>query len=230
MKINCLIVDDEKVSRKVVARYVELTNYLHLTKECETAEEALQILKEEDIDIIFLDIQMPGMSGMELLQTFDNAYEVILITGVDSYAVQAFENKATDYLVKPFDYNRFLKAVTRAKENIENFRSKSEKFTDLFFKSDSRMVRAEFSNIFYIEAMADYVVIVTENAKYIVHSTMKGIENRLPSSMFARVHRSYIVNMKKIEYMEDMAVHMRGKAIPIGASYKENYMERLNFL
>lgn len=214
----------------MVSKYVELTNFLHLTKECETAEDAIQVLKEEDIDLIFLDIQMPGMSGMDLLRTFDNAYEVILITGVDTYAVQAFENKATDYLVKPFDYNRFLKAVQRAKENIENFRNKSEKFSDLYFKSDSRMMRVDFKDILFVEAMADYVVINTDKSKYIVHSTMKGIENRLPASIFARVHRSYIVNTFKIEFMEDMAIQIKAKNIPIGASYKEVFMERLNFL
>ncbi len=232
MELNCMVVDDELVSRSIVNRYIENTNFLNLQFECSNGIEAVNILQEPeaDVDLIYLDIEMPEMSGMEFLQSIDRAQEIIVTTSAEDYAVKAFERSVTDYLVKPFEYSRFLKASVKAKDNIEALNRKNERQHDIYVKCDSKLIKIDLKDIFYIEALADYVIFVTNQGKHIVHYTMKGIEKRLPGSYFARVHRSYIVNTNKIENLQDLAININGKSIPIGASYKENFMERLNFL
>ena len=232
MELNCLVVDDEKLSRSIVNHYIEKTNFLKLQTECPSAIEAANLLQEpdNDIDIIYLDVEMPEMSGMELLQSINHTHEVILTTSGEKYAVKAFENSVTDYLVKPFDYARFLQASIKARNNIQTQNRKNEKQNDIYVKSGSKVIKIDLNNILYIEALADYVIFVTHEGKHIVHYTMKGIEKRLPSSYFARVHRSFIVNTRRIELMEDFSILIKEKSIPIGASYKDSFMERLNFL
>ncbi len=232
MELNCMVVDDELVSRSIVNRYIENTNFLNLQFECSNAIEAVNILQEPeaDVDLIYLDIEMPEMSGMEFLQSIEHTQEIIVTTSAEDYAVKAFERSVTDYLVKPFEYSRFLKASVKAKDNIEALNRKNERQHDIYVKCDSKLIKIDLKDIFYVEALADYVIFVTNQGKHIVHYTMKGIEKRLPGSYFARVHRSYIVNTNKIENLQDLAININGKSIPIGASYKENFMERLNFL
>lgn len=232
MKLKCMVVDDDQTSRQIVEHYVKKTNFLRLDHVCENAIDASNILMEEDVDVLFLDVEMPEMSGMDLLKTIDNSIEVIMITSARDYAPEAFEAAVTDYLVKPIEYSRFLKAVTKAKENIEAFQRKLKDSdqNNIYVKTDSKVVKITLNNILFIEALADYVVINTPKKKYIVHSTMKGIEKRLPERLFARVHRSYIVNVDHIEALEDNSILILDKSIPIGASYKDNFMSRLNFL
>ena len=232
MELNCMVVDDELLSRKIVNRYIENTNFLNLQFECSNAIEAVNILQEHeaDVDLIYLDIKMPKMSGMEFLQFIDGAQEVIVTTSAEDYAVEAFESSVTDYLVKPFEYSRFLKASVKAKNNIEALNRKNERQCDIYVKSGSKIIKIDLEDILYVEALADYVIFVTIHGQHIVHYTMKGIEKRLPGSYFVRVHRSYLVNTHKIENMQDLAININGKSIPIGASYKEDLMERLNFL
>ncbi|QCK14888.1 LytR/AlgR family response regulator transcription factor [Mangrovivirga cuniculi] len=230
MDYRCMIVDDEALSRGIAKNFVEKTKGLTLTYECSSAIEAINFLQEDDVDILLVDINMPEMTGMELMKSLDENYQVILITGDENYAIEAFENSATDYLVKPIEYSRFIKAINKAKANIDAFRQRNERFDEIYVKSDSKLVRLQLDNIYFIEALADYVMINTANKKYIVHSTMKGLINRLPQSMFVRVHRSYIVNTKKIESLEDLNIVIKDKYIPVGASYKESFMKRLNIL
>ncbi|MEL6534787.1 MAG: LytTR family DNA-binding domain-containing protein [Bacteroidota bacterium] len=232
MKLKCMVVDDDQTSRQIVEHYVKKTNFLRLDHVCESAIDASNILMEEDVDILFLDVEMPEMSGMDLLKTIDNSIEVIMVTSARDYAPEAFEAAVTDYLVKPIEYSRFLKAVTKAKENIEAFQRKLKDGdqNNIYVKTDAKIVKITLNNIQFIEALADYVVINTEKKKYIVHSTMKGIEKRLPDRYFARVHRSYIVNVGHIEALEDNSIMIKEKGIPIGASYKDNFLSRLNFL
>ncbi len=232
MELNCMVVDDELVSRSIVNRYIENTNFLNLQFECSNGIEAVNILQEPeaDVDLIYLDIEMPEMSGMEFLQSIDRAQEIIVTTSAEDYAVKAFERSVTDYLVKPFEYSRFLKASVKAKDNIEARNRKNERQSDIYVQCDSKLIKLDLKDILYVEALADYVIFVTNHGKHIVHYTMKGIEKRLPGSYFARVHRSYIVNTNKIENLQDLAININDKSIPIGASYKEDFMERLNFL
>ena len=231
--IRCMIVDDESMSRKLVSKYIDKTDFLDLSYEMDNGVEAANILMKKDnpdVDIVFLDIEMPEMTGIELIESVGNAYQIIVITSREEYAVKAFEKSVTDYLVKPFEYGRFLKAVSKAKENIEAIKLAAENFKDIYVKSDSRLVRIQLAQIYFIEALADYVIFNTEKGKFIVHHTMKGIEKKLPESMFTRIHRSYIVNLAQVDLIEDMSVVINKKHMPIGASYKERLFERLNLL
>jgi DNA-binding LytR/AlgR family response regulator len=228
--MNCLIVDDEEMSRNMVKHFVEQTESLNLVGICSDGVEASVILNKTDIDLIFLDVEMPGMSGYELIKSLTNPPEIILITAKKEHAAEAFEYRVTDYLVKPITYPRFLQAISRVKENLEGLENNKSKSTELYVRTDSKIVKVSFSDVTYIEALADYIMIFTNNNKYIVHSTMKGFQSRLPSDQFVRVHRSYIVNKEKIESIENLFIVINKKFIPIGASYKDDFMKKLNLL
>ncbi len=230
MNLNCIVVDDDEMSRKVVAHFIEKTKFLQLTKDFDNAIDALKYLDEEHVDIIFLDVQMPEMSGMEFINALEKDIEIILITSEEKYAVEAFEKKVTDYLVKPIEYGRFLQAAHEAEHNIEIKRASTQDRREFYVRTDAKIVRIPFRNIQFVEALADYVIIQTVSKKHIVHFTMKGIVSRLPDDDFVRTHRSYIVNLDKIEALEDNSVVIGEKYIPIGASYKEALLDRLNFL
>lgn len=231
MKYKCLVVDDEEFSREVVKQFITRTEQLEIGGECHNAEDAFVELRKGETDIVFLDVEMPGMSGIDLVKQLEIIPQVIMITSRQEYAVDAFNHSLTDYLVKPINYPRFLKAVDKAKQNIETSKDVMDGSTnDIYVKADSKIVRLQLSNILFVEALSDYVIINTPEKKLIVHSTMKGMESKLPSSDFIRVHRSYIVNVNKIDTIEDTTIIMPNKNIPIGASYKGRFMERLNFL
>lgn len=229
-ELNCMVVDDDPIFRQYISKQIKETSGLKLVVEADSATKAIDLLEEHEVDIIFLDVQMPEMTGIELVARLNNGYEVILVTANDSYAVDAFDQKVTDYLVKPFEYDRFSQAITKAKTNIEAFRKKKDIIEHIFIKSDGKIIHLKLADILFVEALADYVVINTEAKKYIVHHTMKGVEKKLPSQRFVRVHRSFIVNIEKIDFIEDLSVHIKVKAIPIGASYKDILYKTMNFL
>lgn len=234
--MNCLIVDDEEMSRNMVKHFVEQTEFLNLVGVCESAIEASNVINKNKIDIIFLDVEMPEMSGYELIDSFvDNPPQVILVTAKREHAAEAFDHDVTDYLVKPLTYSRFLKAVSRAQDklrvaNFTNNIGPSRIPGELYVRSESKIVKINYSEILYVEALADYIMIFTKDNKHIVHSTMKGFQSRLPQERFIRVHRSYIINLEKVDSIENLFVIINKKHIPIGASYKDEFMKRLNLL
>lgn len=230
MMLNCIVVDDDEMSRKVVVHFIEKTNFLQLTKEFDNGIDATRYLDEEHVDIIFLDVQMPEMSGMDFINALEKDIDVILITSEQKYAVEAFEKKVTDYLVKPIEYSRFVQAAEKALKNVEIKRAAAGQRKEFYVRADAKIVRIAYEKILFVEALADYVIIQTEAKKHIVHFTMKGIANRLPEEEFVRTHRSYIVNLDKIEALEDNSILIGEKYIPIGASYKEALLDQLNFL
>lgn len=228
--LNCIVVDDDEMSRKVVVHFIEKTNFLQLTKEFDNGLDATRYLDEEHVDIIFLDVQMPEMSGMDFINALEKDIDVILITSEQKYAVEAFEKKVTDYLVKPIEYSRFIQAAEKALKNVEIKRAAAGQRKEFYVRADAKIVRISYEKILFVEALADYVIIQTEAKKHIVHFTMKGIASRLPEEEFVRTHRSYIVNLDKIEALEDNSILIGEKYIPIGASYKEALLDQLNFL
>ena len=230
MMLNCIVVDDDEMSRKVVVHFIEKTNFLQLTKEFDNGIDATRYLDEEHVDIIFLDVQMPEMSGMDFINALEKDIDVILITSEQKYAVEAFEKKVTDYLVKPIEYSRFIQAAEKALKNVEIKRAAAGQRKEFYVRADAKIVRISYEKILFVEALADYVIIQTEAKKHIVHFTMKGIANRLPEEEFVRTHRSYIVNLDKIEALEDNSILIGEKYIPIGASHKEALLDQLNFL
>ncbi len=228
--VNCLIVDDEEMSRATIEHFVNQTEVLNLIDQCSNAIEAGNILREKQIDLLFLDVEMPEMSGIDLIKSLTNPPQIILVTSKKGYAAEAFEYSVIDYLVKPVEYSRFLKAVNKAKEkNVSSIAAESNE-KEIFIKTDSKIVKVNYESILFVEALADYAVINTIDNKYIIHSTMKGLEQKLPSRAFSRVHRSYIVNIEQVDSIEDMNVLIGNKHIPVGASYKDAFMKRLNML
>ena len=189
MILNCIVVDDDEMSRKVVVHFIEKTNFLQLIKEFDNAIDATQYFDEEHVDIIFLDIQMPEMSGMDFINALEKNIEIILITSEQKYAVEAFKKKVTDYLVKPIEYSRFLQASQKAQKNVEIKRAATLKRKEFYVRTDAKIVRITYEKILFVEALADYVIIQTTTKKHIVHFTMKGIANRLPDDEFVRTHR-----------------------------------------
>lgn len=232
--MNCLIVDDEEMSRAIIEKFVEQTKFLQLKGVCTNAFDALEFLKTEPIDLVFLDVEMPDMSGLDLIESLTQVPHVILITSKQEYAVKAFEYNVDDYLVKPAEYPRFLKAVNKVvdlveKESATNSEVEFEQ-EDIFIKSDLKYVKINFKDVILVEAMADYVILHLNGTRHIIHSTMKGMEKKLPSDTFFRVHRSYLVNMKKIKSVENSMILIGEKRIPLGASYKKKFMKQLKIL
>ncbi len=219
------------MSRAVVQHFVEQTGFLTLIQSCSDAIQAAKVLQLTPIDVIFLDIEMPEMSGMELVKSLQVKPQVIFITSRANYAVEAFEYNVTDYLVKPITYGRFLKAVTKAKEGFDAQQPLELYAKDLYIKTDAKFVKIHLKDLLYVEALADYVMFYTTNGnRHVVHATMKGVEKKLSSGEFVRVHRSFIINTERIDSIEDTSIIINKKIIPIGASYKDNFFKKLNML
>jgi DNA-binding LytR/AlgR family response regulator len=233
--MNCVIIDDDKLSRKVVESYIDRTEFLTFGASYPSAIEAINnIKKNEPVDLIFLDIEMPEMSGMEFLNSLTTTPQIIIISSKEQYALEAFEYDVTDYLLKPISYSRFFKAVNKAYKRYKNSASFVQEKSEIFIKSNSSLVRLNYDDILWIEALENYVVVNTYNEKYTIHFTMKAIEEKMPAARFSRIHRSYIVNLSKIEMIEDNSVVIDteggSKSIPIGKSYRDKLMGDINLM
>ena len=228
--IRCAIVDDEEMSRKNIEQLVKRVNDLKLVVVCKDAVEASNVLRKENVDLVFLDVEMPEMTGIELIKSLTHKPEIVLVTSKENYAVEAFEYDVADYIVKPATYDRFLKAYDRVKARLTTDNENPVNDDAVFVKVDSQLVKVNTRDILWVEAFGDYVNVFTETNKYIVHSTMKGMENKLPSDSFLRVHRSYIVRVEKIKAIEETIIIIGKKLIPIGDSYRSTLMKRLNML
>jgi DNA-binding LytR/AlgR family response regulator len=230
--MECLIIDDDEIARRTVQHCVGRTDFLRLAGSCASVPEALKIIREKKIDLIFLDVEMPEMTGMDFLRTFKEIPQIILITGKKEYAAEAFDYDVTDYLLKPIDYPRFLKAAMKAQGIHNSMQVNHEDGEDaLFIKKDgNRLVRLPATEILWIEALADYVNIHTKDARHTVLATMKSIEAKLPAKDFIRIHRSYIVRLDKVSEIEENSVIVGGKIIPVSRSHKDDLFRRLKLL
>jgi DNA-binding LytR/AlgR family response regulator len=231
--MNCIIIDDDLMSRRVLEEFIARTEQLNLLNSYENAVDAINAFSTgEDIDLIFLDIEMPEMSGIDFLETLQNPPQIIIVSSKEKYALDAFNYDVTDYLLKPVTYSRFFKAINKA--NVR-FKTKVDtKDNEIFIKKNSALVRLKYNDILWVEALENYVIFTTFNEKYTIHFTMKAIENKLPSNMFTRVHRSFIVNTRSINIIEDNAIMINTKegmkSIPIGKSYKDKLMGDINLI
>lgn len=230
MVMRCLIVDDDELSRNIMEDLVKEDEQLELVKTCASAIEAFNVLKSEEIDLIFLDVDMPKMTGIDLIKSLDVVPQVILITSHSEFAVESYELNVTDFIVKPISHARFIKAVEKVRKNLSRPAFSQETTKSIFIKTDSRLVQVHTKNLLYIEALGNYVNVYTTSGKFIVLSTMKDIESRLTAPEFMRVHRSFIVRLDKIESIEDNFIHINQKSIPIGKNYKDDLMKSLNML
>jgi two-component system LytT family response regulator len=230
--MNCIIIDDDEISRNAMEQMVGQVNFLHLKKICSSPVEALNILNEEKIDLILLDIVMPKMSGIDLIKSLEKPPLIILATAKKEYAVEAFECNVVDYLVKPISLDRFFKAVNKAKEIFEGTKHVVEAPDQnyIYIKNHSVLTKVDVKEILWVEASGDYITITTIDKQYVIHSKMKTIETKLPSAKFVRVHRSFIVSIDHISSIDDDVILIAKKPIPVGSLYKDNLMKRLNLL
>ena len=228
-KYNVLIVDDEFLARKLLTEYVSKVDCLHLVDTCACATEAMEILNKEHVDILLLDIQMPDISGMEMLRLFDNNKSaVILTTAYSEYAVDAFSLGVVDYLLKPFDYARFVQAINKA-INYKLSEPISEMSNDyIMVKADYKLYKVNFEDLLYIEGQHEYVTFHTRTKRITALYSLKNLEETLPKDKFIRTHKSFIVSIKNIEDIDKVNVTVAGNKIPVGASYRDALIEHLS--
>lgn len=243
--IKCLIIDDEELARAVIAKHCKAVEELVVVEQFPNAIQAIKYLNSNEVDLLFLDIHMPDFTGFDFIETLKNPPLTVLTTSDKNFAIEAFEyDSIVDYLVKPVMLPRFLKAVQRAQNLLEEKEVEVEQQapvekplakaqssnSDLYVNIDRRLIKINFTSIDIIEARGDYIYIKTEDKNYTVHSTLKKIEEKLPESIFLKIHRSYIINFHKIIDIEDNSVLIKKDVIPISRSNRPELMKRLNLL
>ena len=231
MKIHCLIVDDEPLAIDVLVSHISNIPGLEIVGTCQNAFEAMEILKQKQVDLLFLDVRMPKLMGHEFYRTLRNPPKVIFTTAHKEFAVDAFDLEAVDYLMKPITMERLIKAVNRISlapipvSSEENHLLETEGF--LYFRSDRKMIKVNYNDILYIESMKDYIRVVRVNDKPIlVKQSITSVEDSLPAHLFIRIHRSYIISLQKITAFTNHDVEIGGKEIPIGRLYSHQ-LEKL---
>ncbi|MFO8021941.1 MAG: LytTR family DNA-binding domain-containing protein [Perlabentimonas sp.] len=232
--MKCIIIDDDQMSCRVLEDYVNRTSFLNLQKSFTNAVDAINYMKDGNkVNLILLDIEMPEMSGIDFLNTLSKPPQIIIVSSREKYALEAFEYSVTDYLLKPVTYARFFKAANKALENFDKIQQGGDE-QEIFIKKSNSLVKIKYSEILWIEALENYVVINTKNDKFTIHFTMKAIENQMPGNQFKRVHRSFIVNIREIFSIEDNNVVIKlpdgRKLIPIGKSYRDKLLKEINLM
>jgi DNA-binding LytR/AlgR family response regulator len=229
-KLNCLIVDDEPIAQQILEDHIGKIDALQLIDKCSNAFEALNVLHREQIDVLFLDIKMPSLSGLEMLKTLQNPPKVILTTAFSEFGVESYDYGITDYLLKPIPFDRFLKAVNKIlmPKNLEFPEKQSEERlvaepTFIFFKADKKIHKYYFADILFIEGSGNYVKIHTANEKpLMVLDKLTELQEKLPTKQFIRVHKSFIINVLHIQKIEGNMINIKDKVIPISATFKPN--------
>lgn len=230
-KLSCIVVDDEPVALKIVTSLVEKTDFLNLVGSYQNSVEGANAIGQLQPDILFLDIQMPEVSGFDIIKSLDKRPEIILITSKKEYAIDAFNFKITDYLLKPVkNYSRFLQAAQRAKENIESINNENPKDESIFLRIDSLLKKVEFKDILFVEAFGDYIKVHTKEKVHMVYSKLKAIEKELSANEFIRVHRSYIVRIDKIDNIDTSNLQIDEKIVPISTRHKAALLDSIKTL
>lgn len=231
--MKCVVIDDDKVSRVLIEKYAKKSKFIEIVGSYENPVEAMNDKNFTDVDLVFVDVEMPEMTGLEFMQSFKKLPAVIVISAKDQYALDAIELDAIDYLLKPIEYPRFLKAVNKIKDSIQNSEINSGR--GIFIKDgSSTLIRLKYDEIIWIEALENYVLIMTDTQKHTIHFTMKSLEGQLPADKFSRIHRSFIINMNRIEAIEDNYVIVtfggRKKSFPIAKSFKDNLLTKIKII
>jgi len=233
MNIRCLIVDDEPLAQRVIEKYAENIPFLEIVEKCNNAIEAIEVLHNKEIDLLFLDINMPRLTGMDFLKTLKNPPLVIITTAYGEYAIQGYELDVVDYLMKPFPFDRFYKSIQKAEELIKGREMprqttqekevKKQEETFIFIKSSKKTYKVNLDEILYIEALGDYVKIFTIDKMIISYQSLKNIETLLPPSAFPRIHKSFIIALSRIEMIEGNHVKIKDRQIPVGTNFKADF-------
>lgn len=239
--MNCIIIDDEKMARTILKTLCNEVKELNVLEDFPNALQAIKYLNENAVDLIFLDIHMPDFNGLDFIKSIKNPPKIILTTSDPQFAIEAFEyDFIIDYLLKPLELERFKKSIDKANKKVlttslptsENNpkSSNNEIDNDFYVNIDRRLIKIDLPSIYLIEAKGDYIKIKTENKDYTVHSTLKKIEEKLPDSLFLKIHRSYIINIKKIIDIEDNSVLIKKDVVPVSRSKRPELMKSLDLL
>jgi len=234
LKINCIIIDDEPLARKGLKEYISDIEFLSLQGEFENPLKATGILMNQDIQLMLLDIQMPKITGLDFLKSLQAPPLTILTTAYPQYALQGYELNVVDYLLKPFSFERFLKAVMKAKSYLESAHKtpgpaakQPDEANYFFLKTDNKLVKLLHDDVLFAEALQNYVAIYTKEKKYISYLTIKSVEEQLPASKFIKVHKSYLVAADKVETIEGNEIKIAQYRIPISRNIKEEVLEKI---
>lgn len=234
MTVRCIAVDDEPLALDIIESYISKLPFLKLVRTCSSATEAMQVLQEEQVDLMFLDIEMPELTGIQFLNILKHQPLIIFTTAYPDYALEGFNQDAVDYLLKPIPFDRFLKAVTKAQERLQRNGKATEapqhappapEHDFMFVKADYKTIRVDFKDILWIEGLKDYIIIQTKDHKIITLLSMNKMMEKLQDSKFLRVHRSFIVSLQKIDSIEKSRIRIGNKEIPIGEVYKEHFLK-----
>ena len=233
--INCVIIDDEPLAREGISNYVREIGFLHLVKTCENPVELMELLDKYPVDLVFLDIQMPKMNGIDFLKIVQKPPMVIITTAFPTYALEGFQLNVLDYLLKPITFERFFKSANKAKEYHQLITKpaaselpKADPESGYFFiKCGTKYEKIHFADILYVEGMQNYITIYTQKGKYITLLYLKNLEQNLDSKLFIRVHKSYIVSISKIEGIEGNEIFIQSHRIPISRNYREQVIEQV---
>lgn len=227
--INCLVVDDEPIARNGLMEHIRQIDFLNLVAECKSAMEATPWLQRKKIDLIFLDIQMPKLTGIDFIKNSPALPIVIFTTAYPEYAIEGYELDILDYLLKPISFNRFFKAALKAQEFLGARTSHEISVLEDFFfiKSNQKIEKIVIADVLYIEGMSNYIIIHTKQKKYVAYLTFKGIEEKLPQSMFIRIHKSFLVSIHAIQSIDGNEIKMEKNTLPISKNYKEEVMNKI---
>lgn len=240
--MNVVLVDDENLALDILENYIERLDDVHLLTRCNNALEAFDALHRYEVDLLFLDIQMPQITGIDFLKTLAHPPKVVFTTAYSNYAPESYELNVLDYLLKPIAFERFEKAIEKARQALGQERQevkvaaqatrkeepKEEELDYIFVKADKKLIKLRFEDIYYIEGLKDYVMIHSPQGRIVTLQTMKSLEYKLPSEWFMRIHRSYIANLHCIASLEGNSIKIQGKTLPIGKNYKDKVLEVIN--
>lgn len=224
-KITCIITDDEPYARKGLLGYVKRIDFLDLKGTCEDALQLGNLLQQQPVDLLFLDIQMPFITGIEFLKAIPNPPKVIFTTAYEQYAIQGFELDVMDYLLKPISYERFLKSAWKAKDYFAQRVQPVSLASYLFLKSNGKLEKITFADILFIEGMENYVTIYFADKKIVTHITIKSLLEKLPSNQFIQIHKSYIVAIDKVDTIDGNMLHIRNHQVPVSKYLRETVLK-----
>jgi two-component system LytT family response regulator len=230
LNISCLIVEDEPLARNLITEYVSKVPYLNLVKACSGPLEAMEVLRANPVDLLFLDVQMPELTGIAFLKSLQKKPLVILTTAYSEYAIEGYELDITDYLLKPITFERFLKAVDKVNQRLSGTQVTTEKPAEvapdfIFVKDGTKLVKIRWNDILYVEGLKDYVTIHTRTQKVISLQRLKVLEEQLPADKFIRVHNSFIVALDAIDSVHKDKIQIGQAQVPIGDTYKKSFRE-----